>query len=139
MRRVRPMRAHEPIPPFRAVIALGDDDPNNQSGELARCLLNCPKVARVDVLVRPWHPHLAELRQLAEACPDRLEVLSEPGEAPSRIARCHFAVTAGNSVAVVALLRRDGQYGPMTHCPGWAGSSPRQNSDHSSRNSARER
>jgi spore coat polysaccharide biosynthesis predicted glycosyltransferase SpsG len=97
VRRQRPIRAQEPAPPFRALVALGDDDPHNQSGELAKQLLNCPRVARVDVAVRPWHPHLAELQALAETCPDRLEVVSEPAEYPARIARCHFAVTAGNA------------------------------------------
>jgi spore coat polysaccharide biosynthesis predicted glycosyltransferase SpsG len=97
IRRIRPLRAHEPIQPFRALVALGDDDPNNQSGELARWLLNCPKLARVDVVVRPYHRDLDKLKTLAEVFPERLEVHSEPGEVPTRIARCHFAVTAGNS------------------------------------------
>ncbi len=78
-------------------MALGDDDPHNQAGELAKLLLNCPKMGRVDVAVRPWHPHLTELQALAESCPDRLEVVSEPAEYPARIARAHFAVTAGNA------------------------------------------
>jgi spore coat polysaccharide biosynthesis predicted glycosyltransferase SpsG len=54
-------------------------------------------VGRVDVVVRPYHPDLAGLRALAEGCPDRLEVVSEPGEVPVRIARSHFALTAGNA------------------------------------------
>jgi spore coat polysaccharide biosynthesis predicted glycosyltransferase SpsG len=49
------------------------------------------------VAVRPYHRDLAGLQTLAEACPERLEVVSEPGEVPLRIARCHFAVTAGNA------------------------------------------
>ncbi len=97
IRRQRPARAQEPAQPFRALVALGDDDPHNQSGELAKCLLNCPCVERVDVLVRPYHRDLAGLQSLAEACPERLEIVHEPGEAPFRIARCHFAVTAGNA------------------------------------------
>src|SRR5262249_11094038 len=32
IRRVRPARAQEPPQPFRALIALGDDDPNGQAG-----------------------------------------------------------------------------------------------------------
>jgi spore coat polysaccharide biosynthesis predicted glycosyltransferase SpsG len=76
---------------------LGDDDPHNQSGELAKCLLNCPRIGRVDVLVRPYHRELEALQALAEVCPDRLEIVHEPGEVPFRIARCHFAVTAGNA------------------------------------------
>ena len=97
IRRVRPLRSKEPVQPFRALVALGDDDPNNRSAELAKALLNCPRVARVDVAVRPTHPELESLRTLAEQCPERLAILSEPGEVPSRLARCHFAVTAGNS------------------------------------------
>jgi spore coat polysaccharide biosynthesis predicted glycosyltransferase SpsG len=97
IRRVRPTRAQEPAQPFRALIALGDDDPHNQAGELARCLLNCPRVGRVDVAVRPYHRDLAGLQTLAESCPDRLEIVHEPSEVPLRITRCHFAVTAGNA------------------------------------------
>src|SRR6202011_4121684 len=97
VRRGRPIRAPEPAQPLRALVALGDDDPHHQPAELAQHALNCPRVGRVDVAVRPWHPHLADLQALAEACPDRLEVVFEPAEIPARIARCHFAVTAGNS------------------------------------------
>lgn len=97
VRRVRPLRAQEPPQPFRALVALGDDDPNNQSGELARQLLAMPRVGRVDVLTRPWHPHLEELRSLAEASGGRLEVATEPAETAARLARCHFALTAGNT------------------------------------------
>ncbi len=97
IRRQRPTRSQEPAQPFRALVALGDDDPHNQSGELAKRLLNCPKVGRVDVLVRPYHPDLANLQALAETCPDRLEIVHETGETPFRIARSHFAVTGGNA------------------------------------------
>jgi spore coat polysaccharide biosynthesis predicted glycosyltransferase SpsG len=95
VRRVRPLRAQEPPPPFRVMVALGDDDPNDQSAELAKLLLNCPKVGRVDVAVRPHHRGVEALQALATACPDRLEIASEPGQLPPRLARCHFAVTAG--------------------------------------------
>jgi spore coat polysaccharide biosynthesis predicted glycosyltransferase SpsG len=97
IRRQRPIRSQEPVQPFRALVALGDDDPHNQAGDLAKQLLNCPRVGRVDVAVRPWHPDLAGLQALAESCPDRLEIVSEPAEVPSRVSRCHFAVTAGNA------------------------------------------
>jgi spore coat polysaccharide biosynthesis predicted glycosyltransferase SpsG len=100
VRRIRPLRAQELPQPFRALVALGDDDPNNQSGELAKALLNSPRVGRVDVIVRSHHPHLDELKALAEGCADRLAVLSEPAEGPPRIARCHFAITAGNAAAL---------------------------------------
>jgi spore coat polysaccharide biosynthesis predicted glycosyltransferase SpsG len=100
IRRVRPVRAQEPAQPFRALVALGDDDPNNQAGELAKILLNSPRVARVDVVVRPYHRDLEGLLALAAQCPERLEIVSEPAEVPGRIARCHFAVTAGNAWAL---------------------------------------
>ena len=86
----------EPVQPFRDLIALGDDDPNGQAGEMAKLLLNCPRVGRMDLAVRRWRAPEA-LQALAETCPDRLEVVSEPAEVPSRISRCHFAVTAGNA------------------------------------------
>jgi spore coat polysaccharide biosynthesis predicted glycosyltransferase SpsG len=91
------MRAQEPAQPFRVVVALGDDDFPNQSGELAKMLLNCPRVGRVDVLVRPHHPHLESLKALAAQCPDRLEIAFEPNDIPLRISRSHCAITAGNS------------------------------------------
>jgi spore coat polysaccharide biosynthesis predicted glycosyltransferase SpsG len=97
IRRVRPTRAQEPPQPFRMLVALGDDDPNNQSGELARLLLNTPRVTRVDMAVRPQHPHLEALKAMTEACPERLEVVTEGPEVAARIARCHVAVTAGNA------------------------------------------
>lgn len=97
IRRIRPARAQEPMPPFRALVALGDDDPNNRSAEMARLLLSCPKVGRVDVIVRPYHRDLEALQALAAPCPGRLEIVSEPGEVPVRISRCHMAITAGNS------------------------------------------
>jgi spore coat polysaccharide biosynthesis predicted glycosyltransferase SpsG len=96
IRRVRPLRAQEPPQPFRALIALGDD-PNNQSGDLAKLLLNCPRVNRVDVAVRSQHPELAALQALAASCPERLEIATEPAEVTARVVRCHFAVTAGNA------------------------------------------
>src|SRR5206468_7093827 len=80
IRRTRPIRSQEPAQPFRVMVALGDDDPNFQTGELAKALLNFPKVERVDMVVRPYHPRLDELKALAEQCPERLELVSEPGE-----------------------------------------------------------
>jgi spore coat polysaccharide biosynthesis predicted glycosyltransferase SpsG len=97
IRRVRPIRAQEPAQPFRALVMLGDDDLHNQSGDLARFLLNCPRIGRVDVVVRPYHPHLADLQALAESNPERLDVVTEPSEVPLRISRSHLAITAGNN------------------------------------------
>jgi len=95
IRRVRPTRAQEPPPPFCALIALGDDDPNLQVGELAQLLLHAPKLERVDMVVRPQHPGLERLQQLIAAKPERLHLATEQAEITARIARCHFAVTGG--------------------------------------------
>src|SRR5205085_10944081 len=97
VRRVRPLRSQEPAQPFRVLIALGDDDPNNRSAELARLLLNCPRIGKVYVAVRPYHADLDGLKELAASCPERLEIASEPGELSPRIIRSHFAISAGNA------------------------------------------
>jgi spore coat polysaccharide biosynthesis predicted glycosyltransferase SpsG len=80
---------------FRALIALGEDDPNHQAEALIRTLLNIPRVGRVDVLIRSHHPEHANLQALAEAHADRLELASEMTEIAARIVRAHFAVTSG--------------------------------------------
>src|SRR5947209_6653531 len=74
IRRLRPVRAQEPAQPFRALVALGEDDPHLKTGELARVLLNISKVERVDMAVRPYHPGLAALQELAAAHPGKLEL-----------------------------------------------------------------
>jgi spore coat polysaccharide biosynthesis predicted glycosyltransferase SpsG len=107
IRRLRQGRAQEPPPLpapngnstsgyYRVLIALGEDDPNRQSVELAKLLLNTPRVARVDVVARTWHPDLATLQNLAAAEPERLEVAVEPAEVSARVSRCHFAITSGS-------------------------------------------
>jgi spore coat polysaccharide biosynthesis predicted glycosyltransferase SpsG len=97
IRRLRPLRAQEPAQPFRALVALGDDDPHGQSLAMVRHLMSCHKIRRVDVAVRYHHPELPTLRALAEANKDRLEIAVEAPELAARIVRCHFAITAGNS------------------------------------------
>jgi spore coat polysaccharide biosynthesis predicted glycosyltransferase SpsG len=62
IRRIRPARAQEPPQPFRALIALGDDDPNLQTGGLARQLAAMSKLGRVDMVVRPQHPDFGALQ-----------------------------------------------------------------------------
>jgi spore coat polysaccharide biosynthesis predicted glycosyltransferase SpsG len=97
IRRIRPVRSQEPPLPFRALIALGDDHPNAQAGELAKLLLAMPKLERIDLAVRPQNPAFAPLQELVASHADRLELASEGTEIASRIARCHFAITCGNS------------------------------------------
>lgn len=96
VRRARPVRAQEPPQPFRIMLALGDDDPNQQVMELTRLLMNCPRVGRVDTVVRTHHPAIETLRTLAEDYPGRFELATEPGEVTTRLSRCHLAVSAGN-------------------------------------------
>lgn len=106
IRRQRPNRAQEPVPVpspngkvvsghFRALVALGEDDVNQQSLELAKMLLNVPRIAKVDVVARSYHPDLEKLKALAEANPDRVSIATEPTEVTSKLVRCHFAITAG--------------------------------------------
>jgi spore coat polysaccharide biosynthesis predicted glycosyltransferase SpsG len=97
VRRVRPARSQEPPQPFRAVIALGDDDPNRQTAALARQLAAITKMSRVDLIVRPQHPELAALQELAAANPERLSVAVETPDVTASIARCHFAISGGNA------------------------------------------
>src|SRR5262249_40185885 len=56
-----------------------------------------PKVGRVDVLVRPYHPDLEGLKTLAEKNKEVFGVATEPSEFPVRISRSHLAVTGGNA------------------------------------------
>jgi spore coat polysaccharide biosynthesis predicted glycosyltransferase SpsG len=106
IRRNRAVRSQEPPPlaapngkvasgQFRALVALGEDDPNRQVLELARLLLNTPKIGRVDVAIRRDHPDIDALVAMKETAPERLDLALEPAEVAARVARCHFAITAG--------------------------------------------
>jgi spore coat polysaccharide biosynthesis predicted glycosyltransferase SpsG len=106
IRRNRAARAQEPPPvvaangkattsQFRALLSLGEDDPNRQVLELSRLLLNTPRVGKVDVAVRREHPDMEALLAMKEAAPDQLDIAVEPAEIAARVARCHFALTGG--------------------------------------------
>src|SRR5438270_5208059 len=95
VRRLRPIRSQEPAQPFRALVALGDDDANGQAGTLVRQLLNVARVERIDLAIRPFHRDLAKLQELVAAHPERLELATEPADVASRLARCHLAITSG--------------------------------------------
>lgn len=97
VRRARPARAQEPPPPYRALVALGEDDPHGQTYELVQRLLAMSRVPHIDVIVRPYHPDLMRLKELAEQQPERVEVATEPAEITARLSRCHFAITGGGS------------------------------------------
>jgi spore coat polysaccharide biosynthesis predicted glycosyltransferase SpsG len=100
VRRARPIRSQEPPQPFRIMVALGDDDPANRTLELARVLMNCPRVGRVDAVVRHHHPAVEQFKEMAETYTGRFELATEPAELTARLSRCHLAVTAGNSWSV---------------------------------------
>lgn len=108
IRKLRQVRSQEPPPvatqgsvrntnQFRALISLGEDDPNRRTLELAKILLAVPRIARVDVVVRSYHPDLEKLQALAANHPDRLELALEQNEISARIVRAHFAITNGGN------------------------------------------
>jgi spore coat polysaccharide biosynthesis predicted glycosyltransferase SpsG len=100
VRRVRQMRAQEPAPPFRALVAVGDEDTQGHTVALTRRLLQISRLDRIDLAVRPTSPALKELQELAAAHPTRLDLAVEPAELTARIPRCHFAITRGDGWSV---------------------------------------
>jgi len=95
-RRQRTIRATEPLPPFRALVAFGDDDLAGQSLTRTRQLLEMPKVAKVSVAVRTHHPQYDELKELAAESGGRVEIVTEVKELMTRLVRVHFALTSGD-------------------------------------------
>jgi spore coat polysaccharide biosynthesis predicted glycosyltransferase SpsG len=99
VRRVRPIRAQEPPEPFRCILALADD-PHNWTVRLAKLLLEMPKLGKLEILARPYHPLLPEWQALAEANKGKISVAIEPAEVSVRVSRSHFAICDGNSWAM---------------------------------------
>lgn len=94
-RRQRTIRATEPPAPYRALVAMGDDD----SGEAivrTKQLLEMEKIAKVSVACRTHHPKYDELLELADGSNGKVEVLTETKELMTRLVRVHFAVTSGD-------------------------------------------
>jgi len=100
IRRLRPLRAQEPPQPFRAVVCLGDEDFDNVTLTVARHLVGVKEVSRLDLFARPHSPHLDALREFAAGYENRVGVATEVPELAARVSRCHFAVTAGDGVAL---------------------------------------
>jgi spore coat polysaccharide biosynthesis predicted glycosyltransferase SpsG len=107
IRRQRPMRSQEPPPlaaqngtiissQFRVLLALGEDDPNLMTMELAKLLVNAPRVGKVDIVIRREHPQLEEIRAMVEEHKELMTLALEPAEISNRITRCHFALTSGS-------------------------------------------
>jgi spore coat polysaccharide biosynthesis predicted glycosyltransferase SpsG len=95
-RRQRTIRATEPPAPFRALVALGDDDPAGEALTRTRQLMEMEKVSKVSVAVRTHHPRYEELCELAEASKGVVEVVTEAKELMTRLVRVHFALTGGD-------------------------------------------
>lgn len=97
VRRARPVRSQEPPEPFRALVALGEDDVHGKTLEMAHRLLCISRIAHVDILARPYHPQFDRIRALAEQHPGRVEVAAEPAEITAKLSRCHFALSGGGT------------------------------------------
>ena len=95
-RRQRSLRPLDPQGPYRALIALGDDDFGGHSLIRTRELLAASRVEKITVMVRSHHHEHDELKALAEEHKARLEVLTETSELSTRLPRAHFAITSGD-------------------------------------------
>lgn len=95
-RRQRTIRAMEPAQPFRALVAMGDDDPQGQALERTRQLLEIPAVSKVSIVTRSHHPRYEEMKDLAAESNSRVEIITEVKELMTRLVRVHFALTAGD-------------------------------------------
>jgi spore coat polysaccharide biosynthesis predicted glycosyltransferase SpsG len=95
-RRQRTIRATEPPAPFRALVAMGDDDFAGDAVTRTKQLLATGKVAKVSVAARTHHPKYDELLDLADHSKGTVEVLTETKELMTRLVRIHFAVTSGD-------------------------------------------
>lgn len=99
-RRHRPLRAQEPLQPFRAMIALGDDDHHGQTLIRAKEMLATTRVEKISAVVRPHHSDLEDLKELAREYASRFEVIGEPNEIATRLGRSHFAITSGDGFSL---------------------------------------
>jgi spore coat polysaccharide biosynthesis predicted glycosyltransferase SpsG len=95
-RRQRPIRSIDPQPPYRAIIAFGDDDFEGQSLLRTEELLAASRLDKITTVVRSHHHQFQELKNLVEQHKGRLEVLSETSELGTRLPRAHFALTSGD-------------------------------------------
>ena len=98
-RRQRTIRAMEPIQPYRALVAMGDDDLAGQALDRTRELLEIERIAKVSVALRTHHPRYEELKDLAADSAGRVEIVTEAKELMTRLVRVHFAVTSGDGWA----------------------------------------
>ncbi|MBN9519306.1 polysaccharide biosynthesis protein [bacterium] len=95
-RRQRTIRATEPAGPFRALVAMGDDDQAGEAFTRTEQLLEMDKVTKVSVACRTHHPRYDDLKDLADASGGKVEVVTETKELMTRLVRSHFALTSGD-------------------------------------------
>jgi spore coat polysaccharide biosynthesis predicted glycosyltransferase SpsG len=95
-RRQRTIRAVEPPMPFRALVAMGDDDLAGESITRTEQLLQMEKVSKVTIACRTHHPRYDDMLAMADDSGGRVEVVTEPKELMTRLVRVHFALTAGD-------------------------------------------
>src|SRR5207248_5815494 len=80
IRRLRPLRAQEPAQPFRALVALGDDDDGGHTLTVGRLLVEEQRLNRVSIFARPHHPQLPEIKEFAAGHEGRVDVATEGPE-----------------------------------------------------------
>ena len=95
-RRQRTIRATEPPQPFRALVAMGDDDLAGEALTRTKQLLEMPKVAKVTIVARTHHLRYDEMLAFADASESKVEVITENKELMTRLVRVHFALTSGD-------------------------------------------
>lgn len=96
-RRQRTIRAVEPPAPFRALVAMGDDDLAGEAITRTQQLLEMEKVAKITITARSHHPRFDDILELADSRKDRVEVVTETKELMTRLVRAHFALTSGDA------------------------------------------
>lgn len=96
-RRQRTIRAQEQPGPFRALVALGDDDFGDQTMVRTQQLLEIEAVDKVSILLRSHHDRYEELKEFAADSNGRVEVITEAKEIMTRLVRGHFALTSGDT------------------------------------------
>ena len=95
-RRQRTIRALEQPAPYRALVAMGDDDVD-QTLIRAKQLLDVPKVEKVSLVIRSHHVQFDEIADFAAENSKRVEVVTEVKELMTRLVRSHFALTCGDT------------------------------------------
>ena len=95
-RRQRTIRAQEQPGPFRALVAFGDDDLQEQTLERTEQLLQIGAVSKVSIACRTHNPRYDDIKEFAAKSGGKVEVVTESKELMTRLVRAHFALTSGD-------------------------------------------